>query len=115
MAKSETRQRKAFIGIRLTDEERAIIEEGAEAAGLSIGAFVRKRAIGEEGERFRRRPPADRQELTRLLAQLGKVGGNLNQIARRVNSGDQSPDLSIEKAAEAVTETMAVIRKAILK
>lgn len=115
MPKSEARQRKDRVTIRLTEEERRSLEEGAEAMGLSIGAFIRKRALGDPGERFRKRPPADRQELTRLLGELGKVGGNLNQIARRINSGDQPPDISIEKAAEAVAETLAVIRKAIQK
>ncbi len=115
MAKSEKRIREKVVPVRFSEEERARLLEGAEEAGLSVGAFIRKRALGDPGERFRKRPPADRQELTRLLAQLGKVGGNINQIARRINSGDQPPDLSIEKASEAVVETLAAIRKAILK
>ena len=35
-----------------------------------------------------RRPPVERRELARLLGELGHVGGNLNQIAHRVNVGD---------------------------
>lgn len=115
MAKSETRQRKAFIGIRLTDEERTVIEEGAEAMGLSIGAFIRKRAIGEAGERYRKRPPADRAELTRLLAQLGKIGSNLNQMARRMNSGERIGAPHLDRALEAAAGALEAVRMAIKK
>ncbi len=34
-----------------------------------------------------RRPPVERRELVRLLGELGKIGGNLNQLAKSLHSG----------------------------
>mgnify|MGYP000900399662 FL=1 len=113
--KSETRQRKDRVTVRLTEDERRLLEAAAEEAGLSIGAFIRARALGDAGERFKKRPPADRAELTRLLAQLGKVGSNLNQMARRINSGERVGIPHLDKALEAAAGAMTAVRAAIKK
>jgi hypothetical protein len=71
--------------VRCTVRERAAIRAGAERAGLSVGAFMRASALGNAGPRAVRRPPVERKELARLLGHLGKVGSNVNQLARGFN------------------------------
>ena len=88
---SETRQRPHVAQMRVTAEERAQLEAAAERAGLSVGAFMRQQCLGTPGPRATRRPPVERAALAQLLAQLGKCGSNLNQIARALNSGDAPP------------------------
>lgn len=83
---SEARQRTSVLGVRLSPEERAELAAAAEAAGMSIGSYVRFRLTDGTAPRSVRRPPADLETLRALLAQLGKLGSNVNQIAHKLNS-----------------------------
>jgi len=77
--------RGKFVAVRCTDEEYAAILGRASEAGLKIGSFLRSLALGDPGPRAARRPPIERQELARLLGELGKIGSNVNQLARGFN------------------------------
>ncbi len=89
---SETRQRHAPPArMRLTPGERSQLEAAAERAGMSVGAFMRQQCLDTAGPRAVRRPPVERAALAQILAQLGKCGSNLNQIARVLNSGGDEP------------------------
>ena len=109
---SETRQRPLVARMRCTPAEHAQLEAGAERAGMSVGAFMRHQCLGNAGPRAARRPPVERAALAQLLAQLGKCGGNLNQIARALNSGDRRPADTIaavaafREACAAITRTL---------
>ncbi len=85
---SEKRQRQARPSMRCSAGEYALLEAAADRAGMTIGAFMRHQCLGTAGPRAARRPPIERAALAQLLAQLGKCGSNLNQIARRVNQGE---------------------------
>jgi hypothetical protein len=69
------------------DKERAALEEAANRAGLAPGSYVRSKVFGGNPPRAARVPPVERQGLALLLAQIGRVGGNLNQLARASNTG----------------------------
>jgi hypothetical protein len=84
---SEKRARSSHLTIRLTPEERANIDINAERAGLAAGSYARQTLLGAPAPRQVRRPPVERRELARLLGELGKVGGNINQLARSANQG----------------------------
>lgn len=77
--------RGRFIAVRCSDKEHESITEKAAQAGFSVGAFLRNLALGDAGPRAVRRPPVERKELSRLLGHLGKVGSNINQLARGFN------------------------------
>lgn len=79
------RQRTALCHIRLTPEEYAAVSAKADRAGLSRGAFARAAMLGNPGPRAQRRPPADHKALRQLLGHCGRIGNNLNQIARQLN------------------------------
>ena len=85
---SDKRQRNRRISLRYTDDELNRIAAKADRAGLAVAAFLRASALGgDAGPRSRRRPPADHKALRQLLGECGRVGNNLNQIARRLNEG----------------------------
>jgi hypothetical protein len=86
---SETRQRGGYIGFRATDGERAAAKVAADRAGLTVSAYARAQMLAEPVMRATRRPSADMAALAQVLAQLGKCGSNLNQIARVLNSGGE--------------------------
>lgn len=87
---SETRKRPRLIRARCTEEELAAAQAAAEESGLSVGAFLRLRLLGSAGDRSVRRR-LDHVELCRLLAELGKIGSNVNQMARTANTSGQLP------------------------
>ncbi len=85
---SERRARGRHLTIRLSVGERAKIDTDAERAGLMSGSYARRVLLGAEPPRQMRRPAVERTLLARLLGELGRVGSNLNQLAREVNRGD---------------------------
>jgi len=84
---SEKRARTSHLTIRLTPDERATIDDAADRAGLTAGSYARQAVMGAPAPRQVRRPPVERKELARLLGEVGKIGSNLNQLARAANSG----------------------------
>ena len=84
---SEKRARSAHLTIRLTPEERSAIEASAERSGLTAGSYAREVLLGAKPPRQVRRPVVEKQLLAKLLGELGKHGGNLNQLVRSLNQG----------------------------
>jgi hypothetical protein len=87
MAGSEKRQRDAQIKIRCTSDEFTAVAAKADKAGMSLAGFARAALLGTAGPRSRRRLPVDGTALRQVLGHLGKIGSNLNQIARYLNTG----------------------------
>lgn len=109
---SQTRQRTAALLIALTPAERADFEARAAKAGLSLSAFARAAALGEAGPRARRRPIVDAAELASVHAELKRVGNNVNQIAKALNSGHRVLLPEVQKAHEDISLVMLEIMKA---
>ena len=78
----EKRIRDTMLRFRVTPEEREQIERKMEQYGTdNMAAYLRKMAI--DGYVIR----LDLPELGEISAQLGHIGGNVNQLARYANSG----------------------------
>ena len=77
---------KHQIMLRLTDTEYEIISENAKAANLPLAEFARKQIMNQKVI-AKYEIVADLLELKKLVAEFGKIGSNLNQIARHFNSG----------------------------
>lgn len=75
----------AYVTVWLTPEQRAYIERQAEAAGVSMSEYMKAAAMAVEPVRRRPQPSVDRRVCGTILAELGKIGSNVNQIARAVN------------------------------
>ena len=100
--------RMRTITLRLSAEEREQAEQKANQAGLQIGAFFRLAALGHAGPGARRRIPVDVATLAKLQAQLGHIGGNINQIAKAINYNDPVEAPVIVKT---LTEHRALVLK----
>jgi hypothetical protein len=104
--------KEKFIAVRCTAQDRVLIAETAAQAGLSVGAFLRRLALGRAGPRAVKRPHAEREQLARILGEIGKLGSNHNQIAKWANTV-KSPPSALELAQ--MREDIAAMRAAILK
>ena len=82
---TEKRQNTKRVTLRLSDKQREEIEKNAAAAGVSVGGFIRKRCCTTQEMKARKLIPLEVHEVVRLRGQLGRLGGNLNQIVRREN------------------------------
>jgi hypothetical protein len=89
---TDKRQRELTVTVRLTQDERDTLDDLSSRSGLAIGAFMRAAAFGNSGPRAQRRPPADHVALRQILGQCGRIGNNLNQIAKHLNAGGY-PDI----------------------
>jgi len=106
--------RGKFIAVRCSDAEYATITAAAAQAGLSVGAYLRTLALGSPGLRAVRRPPIEKEFLARMLGELGKVGSNVNQMARVLNTtGDRPSWYELSAITSALQETRAAILKAL--
>ena len=74
------------IMLRLTDTEYEIISENAKSANLPLAEYARKQIMNQKVI-TKYEIVADLPELKKLIAEFGKIGSNLNQIARHFNSG----------------------------
>lgn len=77
--------------------------------GLTVGAYMRAVALGDPGPRAKRRIPVDAKLLRRLLGEVGRVGNNLNQIAKRMNAGHHVAPKELAAALEAQAALRATI------
>ena len=97
----ESERRTHTIGVRVTEAEAEELRERAQAARLSVAAYVRRRALGQRVRTAELRLGAAE------LRELNRIGVNLNQMARALNSGAVSSPAEIQEAVERVGELVA--------
>jgi hypothetical protein len=111
---SETRKRTVLLTARFNQQEAASIRQIADRSGLSIASLMRRALLDTPPPRATRRPPADVQAVARLLGQLGKIGSNINQLAKHANAGRYQEN-SIELALRDLGELRIVCLQALGK
>lgn len=96
--------------VRCSEAERDALAAKATAEGLSIGGYLRLAGLGRAGRRTRRARAVDQEALRAAVAALNKVGSNLNQIAHRLNVGQDAPEAAgaLRQAREAVAGILAL-------
>lgn len=92
------------VDVYLTPAERNAIAAKAETAGLPISTFLRKSALSQQIKA----PPKFAVE---KWAELARLGSNLIQIAKAVNSGQKLPFepfilLDLEKAIDELRDQL---------
>ncbi|TGS40706.1 plasmid mobilization protein [Mesorhizobium sp. M8A.F.Ca.ET.182.01.1.1] len=79
----------ATTTIRLTADERAALDAAASAAGLGPCSYARQAVMAAVGRAttVRRRPDGLARAIARLLGEAGRIGNNVNQMARHAHQG----------------------------
>ena len=98
----ESERRTRTVGVRMTEAEAEELRERAQAARLSMGAYLRRRALGQ-----RVRIAAELRLGAAEQRGLNRIGVNLNQMARAMNSGAGAPAGTREAVGELVARLLA--------
>ena len=85
-SKKEEMYRNHRITVRFTETEFSIIETAAKQANMSLASYVRTQVLKGKVQ-TKIEIVADVPEIKKLLAEFGKIGSNLNQIAKYFNQG----------------------------
>lgn len=103
--KKDTHEKRSeVVRLRLTLAEHEHVRSQAEAAGVTVSDFLRRRALGYIVPQIRGRRGPD----PILLNELNRIGVNLNQIARNQNSG-RTERLDPETVLDELRRLLAVI------
>ena len=79
------------ITIRLTPEEHARLRRAADIAAVDVTTIARAQLLGAPLPKRKYRRSVDHDKLADVLLALGRIGTNLNQVAKVANSsGDAS-------------------------
>ena len=111
--RNKENKRTHIICLRLTDIELSVLEDRAEKCKMTRSDFIRNLIL------IRKLTPKyqiviDGEEIKSLLAQYGKIGSNLNQLARHFNSGGERSLAMQEEIERAIAELYA-LRKEVLR
>jgi transposase len=106
-AKHITQRRTQRVEVRLTSFEEKSLQELAEEAGLSLSDFIRREALGSK-PRLQKADP-DRAIFIKSLAELGKIGSNVNQLAKAINT-DLAKGVKASVPGDAITAAMASVQ-----
>jgi hypothetical protein len=86
-------KRDFTIRVRVTAAEKLRIWQMAADSGYTPSDYMRLRTMAAT-QPLRRVPTPDREVLLNFMAELGKIGSNVNQIARSLNSRDETGQLA---------------------
>lgn len=84
--KEKELKRRHNIMLRLNEMEYAIVSENAKHSNLPVAEYARK-SLMDKRISIKYEVVADVPELKKLIGEFGKIGSNLNQIARHFNTG----------------------------
>lgn len=118
MAHGHRGKRAAPFSLRLTFEERAIVERNA--GSMPVGAYIKSLLLGEDAPKYRarRKPPvSDQAALAQVLACLGatRIANNLNQLAKATHVGSFYFDADTKRAIREACSDVRIMRQLLLK
>lgn len=94
------------IAFRVTDAQRQTIAELASVCGRSVSDYVRDLALCQPVHPLPKIPAAN----LKIYAELGKIGGNVNQIAKSLNEG-LSIDAGAQRIAHALPSLVSLLKE----
>lgn len=78
--------RSEYLRVRLTPEEIEQLRRDADTAAVSVSDVARAQLLNAPIPKRKYRRSVDHEKLAEVLQQLGKIGGNLNQLAKVANT-----------------------------
>ena len=84
--KEETLAKIKDVHLRMNETEYDLLAERAKANSMTVSDFIRN-ALNTQNVIIKYELTADVPEIKKLIGEFGKIGNNLNQIARYFNQG----------------------------
>lgn len=104
------------ITLRFKLSEWAIIESDIAATGLTLNAYFRELALDAPVPRKSRQRDGGEKAKTaaKFIGQLGKLGSNLNQLAKQANIACKSGEWATMPSVNTITEDVAATHRLLL-
>ena len=84
--KEETLAKTKDVHLRMNETEYDLLAERAKANSMTVSDFIRNALVNQKVI-IKYEITADVPEIKKLISEFGKIGSNLNQIARYFNQG----------------------------
>lgn len=111
---NEARERRSVSKpIRWKPSEINDVESRAKSYNADFAEYVRAAAMNKQPKPITQ-ATGERLQLIQAMGELGKVGSNLNQLAKRRNQGHYIEENAIIRAAQAVEQCADTIRSILL-
>lgn len=101
--KEENLQHRHQVMIRFNDVEYELIKRYAKQTGYPVAVYVRKCSLGETPQ-ITYNIVADLPEIQKLAEEFGKIGNNLNQIAKFFHMGGARSLAMQNQISQCITE-----------
>lgn len=112
---SNKRKRQNQLLIRLTDEEQALLDHDAARVGTTTASYARQVLVDAPIPKQAKRPAVEAELLRKTLAELNKIGSNINQLARSHNQGLSPYHHTVEAELEVLNDAIAQVLVALGK
>lgn len=112
---SNKRKRQNQLLIRLTDDERVQLDQDADRVGATTASYARQVLVDAPIPKQSKRPAVEIELLRKTLAELNKIGSNINQLARSHNQGLIPYQHSVEAELEILNDAIAQVLVALGK
>jgi len=110
------------VGAKLHEEDIGKLKQKADEFGISVSSLIRlliwdffekESSLESELSEINRRNLQRCKYLEKIYSELGKIGGNINQIAFVLNSAKYNPigDEERKKILEVAEETLELVNK----
>lgn len=93
--KNDNDIKRIQVQMRFTADDKRTLQEFAKLAGTSVTDFVKSRTLGKPPRTKMATP--DREVLIRLMSELSKIGSNVNQIAKAMNTNKKGYSMTIKE------------------
>ncbi len=113
-----TPHRSRVVKTRMTEEEYAEFAERLSAYNMSQAEFIRQAITGAAIRPIITVSPVNDELLAavgKLTAEYGRIGGNLNQIARTLNEYGTAPTRSLPGGTGAAISDLAALKFEVLQ
>lgn len=101
-------KKRVLIQLRTNEADKKQLEEFAKEEGMTITDFIKSRTLNK-APRTKMATP-ERETFIRQLAELGKIGSNVNQIAKIMNT-EKGTGYSVMLKESVIVQTLDDIRK----
>lgn len=112
---NKPKSRPSPFCIRLSDEERAYLEDLA--GNKPLGSYIRERLLANNVQKRRaiRRPKIEQEQYASLLAAMGEshLSNNINQLAKHANMGTLDVSDDVEQQLEDAYKAILAMREAL--